>query len=154
MTEPEPSKSSEADKAGSPPVSSDTLLLFSEHQDSTRRAYSEHLARVAVNLQKIAEAITDPNVETAQQKAILGRLEAIANNLGRMSELRQQADIHHTELLALILNGQNGLRTEIAEIKHWVMRLALRGTIERSDGTTHAATPDNQIRPRADKSTV
>ncbi|MCJ2126402.1 hypothetical protein [Methylobacterium sp. J-077] len=71
--------------------------------------------------------------------ALRSQLDSISQQLSRLIELREQADIHHTGLFGLLLNGQNQLQTDLAEVKHWVTRSVLRGSSPEALNTPPAS---------------
>jgi hypothetical protein len=54
-------------------------------------------------------------------------LQVIVDDLQRLLDLRGKSDAHQTALLGVLLNNQNELRAQLSEVRHWCMRVALRG---------------------------
>lgn len=92
------------------------------HSDAAaaRTRIEEHLGALATDAAASRARVDD------QVTALKSQLDVIHQNQSRLIDLREQADVHHTGLFGFLLNGQNQLRTEIAEIKHWVVSRALR----------------------------
>lgn len=111
----------------------------SEAAGATEQAIVRSLAHKMEHIEtRIVEA-----VGTAEQAIVrsladkMGQIETRIGDIGplieglvesqkSLCELRDKADEHHTTILAVLLNGQNELRTECAEIRHWVTRAAFR----------------------------
>jgi len=80
-------------------------------------------------MSRIADALSVQERQVGLLDSLKASFDQISSAVSSIAADRDSADVQHTEILALLLDGQNELRSEMAEIRYWVSRTALKAGV-------------------------